>query len=168
MSVPADHESSERSAATGWILVGIQGLLFAAIAFWPAAWSPTITAYTWPALVLLAIGAAGGVASALHLGRALTPHPQPNGAGLVARGIYRWARHPMYTALVIICGGVALGRGVIVSWALVVALIAFFDIKSRFEERYLLSVYDGYAEYAARTGKFLPGLAPRRAATKAD
>lgn len=168
MSVPTNPGNPKRSAVTGWILVGIQGLLFAAIAFWPAAWSPAIAAYTWPALGLLAVGAAGGVASALHLGRALTPHPQPNGAGLVARGIYRWARHPMYTALIIICAGVALGRGVIVSWALVAALMVFFDIKARFEERYLLGVYDGYAEYAARTGKFLPGVAPRRTAAKAD
>jgi len=144
--------------ALGWTLVTIQGLLFAGIAFWPQDWSPTVYASLIPALALIAIGAAGMVASALHLGSALNPLPEPNGAGLAARGVYRWARHPMYTALVIICLGVALGRGLLVVWALVGALTVLFEIKTRVEERYLHAAYDGYEDYAARTGKFVPYL----------
>lgn len=142
----------------GWFLVGVQALLFLGIGFWPAAWSPSFEPMLWPALALVGLGSVGVVASALHLGKALTPLPEPNGAGMSARGVYRWARHPMYTALVVICAGVAIGRGVWVTAGLVVALAVFFDIKSRFEERYLLTTYVGYAEYRSTTGKFFPKL----------
>lgn len=156
MTDPDPHRS-----VAGWAMVGVQALLFLGIGFWPAAWSPRTDAMLWPSLALVVVGAIGIVASARHLGQALTPLPEPNGAGMVARGLYRWMRHPMYTALVVVCAGVAWGRGVVVAWALVVALAVFFDIKTRVEEKYLLKTYDGYAAYAARTGKFLPGVGRR-------
>jgi protein-S-isoprenylcysteine O-methyltransferase Ste14 len=37
-------------------------------------------------------------------------------------------------------------------------LAVFFAVKARMEEKYLLRTYAGYAEYAARVGRFLPGL----------
>jgi protein-S-isoprenylcysteine O-methyltransferase Ste14 len=144
-------------------LVGIQALLFLGIGFWPSAWSPATASALWPSLALVLLGSAGIVVSALDLGKALTPLPEPNGAGMAARGLYRWMRHPMYTALVVVCAGVAMGRGVVVVWALVALLAVFFDVKTRVEERYLLRRYDGYAAYAARTGKFIPGVAKLRA-----
>lgn len=144
-------------------MVGIQALLFLGIGFWPSAWSPATASALWPSLALVLLGSAGIVVSALDLGKALTPLPEPNGAGMAARGLYRWMRHPMYTALVVVCAGVAMGRGVVVVWALVALLAVFFDVKTRVEERYLLRRYDGYAAYAARTGKFIPGVAKLRA-----
>lgn len=146
----------------GWAMVAVQALLFLGIGFWPAMWSPKVDAMLWPSLTLVMIGALGVVASAMQLGQALTPLPEPNGAGMRARGLYRWVRHPMYTALIVICAGVAWGRGVVVAWALVAALVVFFDIKTRVEEHHLVTAYDGYAAYAARTGKFLPGVARKR------
>lgn len=157
----ATMRTPSRDTLLGWTLVSIQGLLFVGIAFWPQDWSPEVYASLIPALVLIVLGAAGMVASALHLGGALTPLPTPNGAGLSARGVYGWARHPMYTAVVVICVGVALGRGLLVVWVLVGALTVLFEVKTRVEERYLTVAYDGYAEYAARTGKFVPGLRKR-------
>ena len=154
MPTPRDH-------AIGLVLVTIQGLLFAGIGFWPAAWGPTFAPVIAAAIVLIAVGAVGMLGSAWHLGKALTPLPEPNGAGLVARGVYQWARHPMYTSLVVLCAGVALGRGVAVAVGLVAALAVLFDIKTRVEERLLVETYEGYAHYAAATGKFLPGLSKR-------
>lgn len=147
-----------------WGMVAIQGLLFAAVAvtaIWPA-WGPSLWTSLWAALALVLAGSVGVIWSARDLGSALTPSPVPNEAGLVARGLYRWARHPMYTALVVICLGVALGSGKVLSLVVVVALAAFFEVKTRVEEQYLVEIYDGYEEYAARTGKFVPGVGRRR------
>ena len=114
---------------------------------------------------MVVLGGAGVIWTGRDLGRALTPNPVPNGEGLVARGLYRVARHPMYSCLVLICLGVAVGSGALWCYFAVVALAVFFGVKARFEERYLLGAYPGYAEYAARTGKFVPGVGRRRFST---
>lgn len=141
-----------------WIMVAVQGLLFALVAFWPRSWSPLHDASLAGSLTLVALGSVGVVASALYLGKALTPLPEPNGAGLVARGIYRWVRHPMYSSLVVICAGVAWGRGAWVVWGWVAVLAGFFALKARVEERYLQRVYPDYLSYSARVGRFVPGV----------
>lgn len=147
-----------------WGMVAAQGLLFAAVggfALLPA-WGPELASSLSAALALVLIGSVGVLWSAANLGSALTPSPVPNQAGLVARGLYRWARHPMYTALVVICLGVAVGSGKSFSYASVIALAVFFEYKTRVEEQHLVVAYEGYAEYAARTGKFVPGIGRRR------
>lgn len=147
-----------------WGMVAAQGLLFAAVggfALLPA-WGPELASSLSAALALVLIGSVGVLWSAANLGSALTPSPVPNQAGLVARGLYRWARHPMYTALVVICLGVAVGSGKSLSYASVIALAVFFEYKTRVEEQHLVVAYEGYAEYAARTGKFVPGIGRRR------
>ncbi|WP_297083353.1 isoprenylcysteine carboxylmethyltransferase family protein [uncultured Demequina sp.] len=144
----------------GWALVGVQGLCFLAVAvtaflgdIGPALWSNLVVS-----LALVVIGSAGVVWAGRDLGRALTPSPVPNEAGLVARGIYRHARHPMYSSLVVICLGVAVGSGAFLCYLSIAVLAVFFMAKARVEENYLLRAYEGYAEYGARTGRFLPGL----------
>ena len=151
-----------RSDASGWVLVGIQGQLFLGVALWPSSWGAVVPAARELGGAIFFMGACGVLAAAVHLGRALTPVPQPNGAGLTARGVYAWVRHPMYTSVVVICVGVAAARGAVMVWVLVVALAVFFEIKTRFEERFLMRAYEGYAAYAATTGKFVPGLGRRR------
>ncbi len=111
---------------------------------------------------LILLSAVGAAASALHLGRALTPLPHPNGTGMTARGVYRWVRHPMYTSVLVGCAGVATARGSLAVWVVTGILAAFFDAKTRLEEGLLVSTYDGYSSYAARTGKFIPGVGRRR------
>ena len=68
----------------------------------------------------------------------------------------------MYSALVVVCLGVAVAVGTLAIYAVVAGLAVLFEVKTRMEEQYLVSAYDGYAEYAARTGKFVPGVARRR------
>lgn len=145
-------------------MVALQGVLFGAVAVTAVlpAWGPSVWSSLWVALALVIVGSAGVLWSARDLGAALTPSPVPNREGLVARGLYRWARHPMYTALVVICLGVAVGSGKWLSFASVAALAVFFEVKTRVEERYLVVEYEGYAQYAARTGKFIPGVGRRR------
>lgn len=155
-------EKPTSSLALGWLLVAIQGVLFVAVAFWPSSWGPGAPAARDVGGVLFLLGGIGIVGSAVHLGRALTPIPQPNGAGIRARGVYRWIRHPMYTSVLVLCVGVAAARGALVVWVLVATLAVFFEAKTRLEESFLIEAYDGYASYASRTGKFVPGVGRRR------
>ena len=156
----SDVASSGRRA--GWGLVVVQGLLFLAVALGALLPGPSVTPLLLVGLGFVLVGAVGVVQSARDLGQALTPNPVPNGAGLAARGLYRWVRHPMYSSLVLIGLGVAISTGAVFCYVAVAALAVFFDVKTRAEERRLVVVYDGYAEYAARTGKFVPGVARLR------
>ncbi|WNM23482.1 1-acyl-sn-glycerol-3-phosphate acyltransferase [Demequina capsici] len=152
----------DRQARIDWALVATQALLFLGVGFWPPQWSPDVPDAPIPGLAVVVLGSVLLAVSGLHLGRALTPLPTPNGTGLVAKGLYRWMRHPVYTGVVTICAGVAVARGEAVVWALVLVLMVFFELKTRLEESYLRGAYEGYEEYASRTGKFVPFLGRRR------
>jgi len=145
-----------------WSLVAFQAVLFLGIGLWPTSWGPALPAVREVGGVLFLVGSVGMVLTARTLGRALTPVPEPNGAGLRTDGLFRWVRHPMYTAVLIVTGGVGLARGSAVVWFFVVVLAVFFEVKTRREEAYLSREYEGYAAYAAATGKFIPGVAKRR------
>ncbi|MGC4174719.1 methyltransferase family protein [Demequina sp.] len=143
---------------TGRVLVGVQGLLFLAVAVTAFVPGPTLFASLILGLALVVAGSVVVVWTGRVLGRSLTPLPEPNGAGMVAAGPYRWARHPMYSALVVICLGVAVGVGVVWCYLAVACLCVFFAVKARVEEGYLLGAYPGYGAYGARVGRFVPGL----------
>ena len=145
--------------------VAVQGVLFAVVAVTALVPGPTLFASLVLGLTLVVVGAAGVLWTGRLLGSSLTPLPEPNGSGLVARGPYRLVRHPMYTALVLICLGVAVGSGALWCYVSVLVLAVFFELKTRYEERYLVGMYPGYAEYAAATGKFVPGVGRRRLST---
>lgn len=139
-------------------MVALQAVLFLLVVV--AALTPAIGPVLWSSLVVsvavVIAGAVGVVLAGRGLGAALTPLPIPNGEGLAASGLYRFARHPMYASLVVICVGVALGTGKLQSYAIALVLAVFFSVKARMEERFLLTAYPGYAEYASRVGRFSP------------
>ncbi len=151
-----------RSLALGWFLVAVQVVLVLAVVLWPSSWGPTVPQAREGGGLLFGVGGVGMMLSAVFLGRALTPIPQPNGTGLKARGVYRWVRHPMYSSILVLCIGIAVARGAAGVWVVTFLLAAFFEMKTRLEERFLIEEYDGYASYAARTGKFVPGVGRRR------
>ncbi len=119
----------------------------------------------WPAGLILAI--AGVVVAALGglvmiwggrtLGRLLTPYPSPRGKHL-ERGPYRFIRHPIYGGGFFVAAGIALASSP-VALAPALALIPFFLIKARYEERLLATADPGYREYLGRIRhRFFPGL----------
>ncbi|WP_062460669.1 methyltransferase family protein [Demequina soli] len=148
----------------GLVLVTLQGVLFLAVALTAFLDGPHVQGSWWAGTTLILLGALGMFWSGKDLGRALTPMPTPNGAGLAAGGIYGYVRHPMYSGVMAIALGMSVATGKL--WALVATVVlgAFFEAKTRIEEAYLARTYAGYAEYAERTGKFVPGVGKRRSA----
>ncbi len=157
--------SRASGAPLSWALVAAQAVILAAIALTPSSVGPSVASAREVGGVLVLAGVVGILVAAAALGRALTPLPEPNGAGMTARGPYRWVRHPMYSAVLLTCVGVAVARGTLVVWLLVALLAALFWFKARREERFLAAAYPGYARYASTTGRFVPRVA-RRASSR--
>jgi protein-S-isoprenylcysteine O-methyltransferase Ste14 len=97
--------------------------------------------------------------SALNLGRSLTPFPRPLPEGrLVTTGAYRFVRHPIYFAVLIVCLGLALATWSPLRLILTLALLVFFDLKARREEIWLQEQYPEYASYKTRVKKLIPWI----------
>ena len=96
-------------------------------------------------------------------GGAVQARPEPHAAAvpeglLGARGVgaYAIVRHPIYSGLIIAAFGLGLWRHgwLTLVWALV--LFAFFDVKSRLEERWLTEKFAEYPAYRTRVKKLIP------------
>lgn len=136
--------------------VTIQAVLLGLLIFLPGAVAiPAWQHYVAKALEL--IGAVILVIAIYNLRRSLSvfPMPVPNGQ-LAITGLYRYTRHPMYTGVLSLSLGLAMGSGQLGKYALVVALYFLFNAKARYEERLLAQKYPNYASYAAKTPRFIP------------
>jgi protein-S-isoprenylcysteine O-methyltransferase Ste14 len=142
----------------GWVLVGTQFALLAILVV-----APTGTAWALPDAIRTlgtlgrVIGATAIVLGGLRLGLAASVHPAPTAkAVLRTSGAYRWARHPIYTGVLVLGAALALtGRSFVhvAAWA---ALLGVLTSKARFEERLLTDRFPDYPAYARRTRRFLP------------
>lgn len=152
-----DHRDTFTSRGGWWVV--IQGVVLIA-----AAWALIADARSlpWPSWVtwlggfVAGLGAVQALLGLQHLGSNLTPYPQPlSEARLVALGVYRWVRHPIYGGIVLMLIGTALLRLSLLT--LLVGLIGavFFWTKARFEERRLMEHYAGYAAYRTQVTKRL-------------
>jgi len=78
--------------------------------------------------------------------------------GLVTGGLYRFARHPQYTALTLFGAGALLTWGRLVAWIALGAMMCLYYFLARREERSCAEAFgDEYAAYAARTPFAFPG-----------
>ena len=75
---------------------------------------------------------------------------------LVTAGPYRFMRHPMYSSLMLFCGGFTLTPFHWWKVAVWLALLFVLVAKSRIEERQLLQRFTDYAAYCKRTRRFVP------------
>jgi protein-S-isoprenylcysteine O-methyltransferase Ste14 len=109
--------------------------------------------------VLLAVGVVILGLSFLALGKSLTAHPIPAKQGeLVTDGLYRFARHPIYTGVLAIGLAMTLSGGLFPHALFFIALVVLLNYKAGFEEQLLRARYVDYASYAEKTGRFLPKL----------
>ena len=112
----------------------------------------------WAAFSLLVLGMGILFRGATDLGRNLTPETEPvPRAQLVTRGLYEFVRHPIYLGLSLALMAVPLfSRNWLVSLAVFVLAMAYFEGKARVEERKLRLRFPRYREYAATVPRLLP------------
>jgi len=146
------------SKVIGWTFVAIQAVLIVALVVLPSRddW-PTPDIVNVIGTALLLAGFVIMAVAALSLGRSLTPTPVPVAHGeLTTSGLYRFVRHPIYTAVLAIVVSLTIRSGSWISLGVAVVTVGFFNIKARWEEDRLAERYAGYREYADRTPRFIP------------
>jgi protein-S-isoprenylcysteine O-methyltransferase Ste14 len=124
---------------------------------------PVPAALTVACTVATVIGLAVMVIGATALGRGLTATPLPNAhAQLRTGGLYRFARHPIYSGLLLTMASITVASGSGFRLLTLVVLVLLLTLKARWEETRLAQRFAGYADYAARTPRFLPVRLRRR------
>ena len=168
---PPDDRPRRRAGTTGTVLVAAQlALIVLIIALAaPALWRGLVQGM-WPApmpqltVVLLGLGLSLGIALGLWALWANRPgnfniRPDPRaGAQLIEHGPYRWMRHPMYTALMLACAGLVAVSASLWAGAAWIAMVVVLVRKAAIEEALMTQTHPGYAAYAARTRRFVPGV----------
>lgn len=152
--------STDRSRGEGWVVA--QVVLMLAVGAAPYVVPDRLplalgAAGRWIGAMLVGVGALTALVSARWLGPNLTPFPRPRRSGaLVTSGPYGLVRHPIYFAVFAAALGWSLlhDDGVTAVGALV--LLAFFDLKSRREERWLVERFPEYRLYQERVRKLVP------------
>lgn len=87
----------------------------------------------------------------------IRPTPRTDGQ-VVQRGPYRWIRHPMYTSIAL-CGlACACAVQHLWVWLALAALGLVLLTKALLEERWMTEQHPDYADYQARTQRFVPWL----------
>lgn len=118
----------------------IAGRWFRAVGHWPALVGTAVSLF---GLALIALGW-------LKIHRA---------TGLVTTGLYRAMRHPQYTGIFLFTFGWVLHWPSVLTLVLWPVLLAAYAWLARYEERQALEEFgEAYAEYAARTARFIPFL----------
>ncbi len=153
-------KQQRRTSLIGWSFVAAQFILIALIVISPSAtdWATPswLVAFSW---VLFGLGCAVMAVAALRLGWSLTPTPVPRSSGqLQTGGLYRYSRHPIYSGLLAVVLAITIRSGSLVTAALAMITIAFFNAKARWEEQRLADNYPDYSAYAAGTPRFVPSL----------
>ncbi|WP_164702161.1 isoprenylcysteine carboxylmethyltransferase family protein [Modestobacter sp. KNN46-3] len=161
------HGISGTPARAGWwggvmfvvaLVLGVAGPLLAVLGVVDA--RPPVAVQVL-GLVLASAGFAATLAGQTGMGDAWRVGVDPaERTELVTGGVFAQVRNPVFAAMVTAQTGVVLMVPSPVSVAALVALVAAVELQVRaVEEPYLRAVHGGvYTDYAARTGRFLPGI----------
>ena len=144
-----------RFAIAGRLLVAAQFALIGWL-IWP------LTPQTWspPALTLLACAVALGLWTLFHNRPGnFNIRPEPKASGrLVTRGPYRYMRNPMYSAVLLFAAAEVVAYADMWKIACWLLLALVLLAKVMLEERALRALFPGYAAYAKRVRRFIPGV----------
>lgn len=149
-----------------WILMGLVGppVALACLGFLVAPRWVAGTSIVLPIWVRLAGAPVGLGGVALfgwmfhHLGLNVTSTSAPRDhATLVTTGPYRWIRHPMYSAALILVAAASLLTANAVVAVGGIFMFGLLAARSRLEEKRLIEKFgDAYRAYQHRTGRFVP------------
>ena len=99
------------------------------------------------------------VAAKLDLGEHYSPCFDAYAPRDVMRdGVYRYVRHPIYVANILLTCGIVLATGSMLLLVNLVVLSAYYVRAAIREERQLAALHPSYIQYVATTGRFLPRL----------
>jgi protein-S-isoprenylcysteine O-methyltransferase Ste14 len=139
----------------GRLLVAVQFALLAWL-IWP------LTPQRWSLPALLLVGCAAGLGLwtlAYNRPGNFNIRPEPKVSGqLVTSGPYRFVRNPMYSAVLLFAAAEVVAYADMWKLACWLALALLLLAKAMLEERGLREQHAGYAEYAKRVRRFIPGL----------
>ena len=139
----------------GRLLVAAQFALLAWL-IWPLTpqrWTPA-------ALALLAAAVVLGLWTLFHNRPGnfnIRPEPKTS-TRLVSSGPYRYVRNPMYSAVLLFAAAEVLAYGDGWKFLCWIALALVLLAKALLEERALRALFPGYAAYARRVRRFIPGV----------
>jgi protein-S-isoprenylcysteine O-methyltransferase Ste14 len=125
----------------------------------------------WAGLVLAGCGIAATFAAQLAMGSSWRVGVDPEErTELVTDGPFRLARNPIYSAMLPTIFGLALMVPNVLALAAIVTLFVGLELQVRLvEEPYLLRTHgEEYTSYAARVGRFVPGVGLLSTAPKAS
>jgi protein-S-isoprenylcysteine O-methyltransferase Ste14 len=112
-------------------------------------------------IVLVLLGTAGTFAAQVTMRDAWRIGVDPAArTALVTAGSFRWVRNPIFTMMIVASIGIALICSTPPMLVLPLLLVGALEIQVRLvEEPYLHAVHgEGYRVWAARTGRFVPGI----------
>lgn len=138
--------------------VAIQAVLFTTILLLPQGNDFTLSGFAAGSLWAASIAGGAILLRAIYDLRkslAIAPTPRQNGT-LQTHGIYGYIRHPMYVAVWLIFGSLALRSGNYWKISLFIGIVVFFLQKARYEESLLLAKYPGYKNYQKKVGAYFP------------
>lgn len=150
--------------ADGWMLTIESGWLIWTIVYWAAdprtlgivtlpGW---LEAAAWSATVL---GILLSAVAQAQMGTSFRIGIDPNRTPLVTHGLYTYVRNPIFGFICLAIAGLSLLT--LSAWSVMgLAMTVFvFQLQSRLEEQHLTAIHgQAYRQYAAATGRFLPGL----------
>jgi protein-S-isoprenylcysteine O-methyltransferase Ste14 len=109
--------------------------------------------------VLIVVGGIIGVLGIRALRRGMTgPLLAERTSHVVQDGMYAVMRHPMYAGQILMTLGWSLLRSSFATLLLSLAYAVFLDLKGRREETVMSERFSGYADYARRVRRFIPGV----------
>jgi protein-S-isoprenylcysteine O-methyltransferase Ste14 len=122
----------------------------------PMPWEAIVKAL---GIVLLVLGCALHYWARTNLGQYFGERVEYQlGQTLVARGPYRWVRHPIYTSFFLLAFGVFFVNVSPITAVAVVYALFDFGMVTRAEESLLAEKIPGYADYMKRVPRFFPSL----------
>jgi protein-S-isoprenylcysteine O-methyltransferase Ste14 len=158
-----ETEPGQRLVGVAFLAVQLTAVAFVVLYAWhgPAAVGVWLQppALTWLGLGLAACGVVGVAIAQRQMGASFRIGIDDAETALVQSGLFAWVRNPIFSALLVLLAGMFLAVPCV--WTLGIWLAAAVTVarQVRLEERHLLTQHgDEYRGYAARVGRFVPGV----------